>query len=458
MRCKEKFVIPFFPSYSPPIIFRIQNIFNTFDNGIYLDNKKGRLMLRYAFIISLGFFILTSCQKETVNPTNSNPPSDGSSINLYFPKPADLAHLIITARVVISAPDMDTIVADLTVTNTAVTGTVENIPAGLNRHFEIFVYGETGELTYYGHAYSDVPAGLTINLQISLYPVSGTGTVIITGTFYPFPSSEGKIAFLTDYTGMDDVYIMNPDASGITNLTNTPSFREWHPRISPDRQKIAFTREVSFQILRPFIMNIDGSQEMELNIHPGAHVGVLDWSPDGQKLAVQSWNDGDTDIYIYDINTHELTQITFNQAMDWAPSWSPEGDWIAYYSDESGIFKIYLIRPDGTDKHPLNNVYGLEERNSEFLLSGDKIVFAGRDNTLTWDLFLVNLDGSNLIRLTNTPDINEFHCKRTPLENLIIFARETNNNKGIYSFNLQNNEIRLILDTINGNEDFPYWR
>lgn len=416
-------------------------------------------MFRCTFIIILGFYILTSCQKDTVSPTiNSDLPSDGSSINLYFQKPAHLAHLIITAQAVVSASDMDTIAADLTVTNTAVTGTIENIPAGQNRHFEIFVYGDTGELTYYGDAYSDVPAGLIITLQIVLYPVSGTGTVIIVGTFYPFPPSEEKIAFLADYTGQDDVYIMNPDASEITNLTNTPSFREWHPRISPDRQKIIFTREVSFQFLRPFIMNIDGSQEYELNIHPGAHVGFLDWSPDGQKLAVQSWDDGDTDIYIYDINTNQITQITYNVAMDWTPRWSPNGEWIVYYSNESGIYRIYLIRPDGTDKHLLTNTSGLEERGAAFSLSGNKIVFTGRDNASQWDLFLIDADGNNLVRLTNTPDINEFHCSWGLSENQFLFAREAFSDKGLYLFDLQSNEIITILDTSNGNEDFPFWK
>jgi len=416
-----------------------------------------RLTTFLAILASL--ILLLSCEKDG-GPTAVDPPSNpsGSSISFYFQKPAHISHLIATARAVVSAPDMDTIFTDLTVTDTTVSGTIEEIPAGQHRHFEILVYDSTQALTYYGDAYADVPAGAVLTLYITLYPVSGTGTVIIVGTFVPYPPAGGKIVFLADYTGLDDIYIMNSDGSGIVNLTDTPDNREYEPHISPDRQHIVFAREISPSFPRHYIMNIDGTNAHELNIHPGAQVSFLDWSPDGQKLTVVSSVDGDEDIYTYDLNTHQINQLTFNQARDWMPIWSPAGDWIVYCSDESGNFRVYLVRPDGTEKHLLTNTVGMEERRSAFSPDGSQIVFVGRDNASAWDLFRIDLDGSNLVRVTNTPDMNEFHHCWGPDQNQVLFIREFNYNLGIYLLDLNNNTSTPLLDTPNGNEDFPHWR
>lgn len=415
-----------------------------------------RSTILFAMMAGLLFF---SCEKDRGNNL-TGPPSNqpGSSISFYFQKPAQISHLIVTAKAVVSAPDMDTIAVDLTVTDTTVFGTIENIPAGQHRHFEIFVYDDNVTLTYYGHAYADVPANMVITLHITLYPVSGTGTVIVVGTFSNFPPSAQKIVFLADYTGLDDIYIMDINGSGVANLTNTPGFREWHPRISPDRQRIAFAREVAPQLLRPFIMNIDGANEQEFNVHPGFSVGVLDWSPDGQKFAFHSNYDGDWEIYTCDLNAAQITQVTFNQADDWLPVWSPNGDWIAYQSNEGGFFKAYIIRPNGAEKHLLTNMPALEEREPKFSPNGSRLVFNGRDNSLAWDLFLVNIDGSNLVRLTNTPAVNEFHECWGPDPGRLLFVREANYNRGLYFYNLQNNTIAPLLDTPNANEDNPHWR
>ncbi|NIT59621.1 MAG: hypothetical protein GWN00_26400, partial [Aliifodinibius sp.] len=87
------------------------------------------------------------------------------------------------------------------VTDSSVTGTIDSIPAGPHRKFEIFVYDEDTTLTYSGEAFSDVPAGAVLTLQIVLYPVDHTGTVIIVGTFAPFPPSND---YALEFDGIDD--------------------------------------------------------------------------------------------------------------------------------------------------------------------------------------------------------------------------------------------------------------
>ncbi len=66
-----------------------------------------------------------------------------------------------------------------------------------------------------------------------------------------------KIAFQSTRDGNDEIYIMNTDGSGQTNLTNNPAIDNL-PTYSPDGIKIAFqsTRDGNDEI---YIMNTDGS-------------------------------------------------------------------------------------------------------------------------------------------------------------------------------------------------------
>jgi TolB protein len=405
-------------------------------------------------------FLLAGCISDKQIINSSFPSNDQfSSVHFYFPKPSELDSLVVTARAIISAPDMDSIFADLTVTNTQVEGVVENIPAGPHRKFEIFTYDANTNPTYYGHNYADVLAGQTITVQIILYPVSNTGTVIIVGTFGPPPPSTEFIVFEADYSGSIDLYRMRPDGTNLIPLTEYSDSDELRPFISPNRAKILFTRRFIDGRTRPYMMNIDGSEQVELNIHPQAKVVPWDWSPDMQKILLRSDLDGDWEIYVHDLNTLQLTQLTFNSSDDWHPRWSPDGLWIMYSSNENGFFRIFLMHPDGTNKHPLTPpISNMEQRNGKFAPDGSHVLFSGRDNYAAWDIFTVKLDGTDLNRLNPDPDVNDIHACWSPDGQKILFVKYSSSHLGLYTMNVDGSNVQMLLDDPGFMEDYPDWR
>jgi Tol biopolymer transport system component len=75
-------------------------------------------------------------------------------------------------------------------------------------------------------------------------------------------------------------------------------------------------------------------------------------SPDGTRIALvvgsqQSPTDPPPDIYIFDLATENLTQLTFNPGPDDSPVWSPDGSRIFYRSYVEGASAIYAISSDG---------------------------------------------------------------------------------------------------------------
>ncbi len=412
-----------------------------------------KLTIILAFLI-----IVISCQKDSsiIDPNNNS--KNKSSVSLYFTKPSFLDSLVVTAEAIVSATDIDTIFLMLTVTDTSVFGTIEEIPAGQNRKFEIKCYDALMNLTYSGYEFSDVQVGEIQTLEIVLYPVNTTGTVIIVGSFSPYPPSEEKIVFQADYQGTYDICIMNPDASNITQLTNS-SAEDWYPQISPDRSKIVFCRREN-SISRPYLMSIDGNNLQHLDILPNASVGYCGWSPDGNKLVLQANNDGDADIFIYDLTTEITTQIVFNTATDNIPNWSPDGSRIVFYSNLSGTFRSYLIDPDGSNMELLIDRSDTEERSATFSPNGSQIAMTGRNTYSQWGIFLVDFDGTNFFEVLNTQGVNEHYPVWSPDGGKIVFKRFDggSNGYGLYMVNPDGSGLNELLDTNNYNEYNPHWR
>jgi hypothetical protein len=91
-----------------------------------------------------------------------------------------------------------------------------------------------------------------------------------------FPGANGKIAFVSDRDGNQEIYVMNPDGSGVTRLTNNAA-HDVYPAWSPDGSKIAFTsnRDGNWEI---YVMNADGSGATRLTDN-GAADFAFDWQP-----------------------------------------------------------------------------------------------------------------------------------------------------------------------------------
>lgn len=97
------------------------------------------------------------------------------------------------------------------------------------------------------------------------------------------------------------------------------------------------------------------SEEIVQLSDPGLYIYDLAWSPAGSQLAFVMDYQRNRDVYIVDIgNNHEMRRVTSAPNNESSPSWSSDGRWLAFLSQEEGVVGAYLVEVDTTSPSPVS--------------------------------------------------------------------------------------------------------
>jgi TolB protein len=169
----------------------------------------------------------------------------------------------------------------------------------------------------------------------------------------------GKLVFQsdpTDFTGhFVGIATLNADGTDYQKLTDyfedgdLQGYRPNSPVWSADGEQIAFVADKNDAPSRLYVMNADGTGLTSIAESETGAFSSPSWSPNGDKIVYAFQDNDDHELYIFDLVTNEISQLTDNEYTDSSPAWSPDGEWIAFNADRDGDFELYIVQPDGSE-------------------------------------------------------------------------------------------------------------
>jgi TolB protein len=236
----------------------------------------------------------------------------------------------------------------------------------------------------------------------------------------------------------DQIFTMKPDGSDV-QLVSTGKGRTTCAFFLPGDQRVLFasTHLAADEPPKPpdrshgyvwgifeyeiFSCGLDGKDLRRLTTSPGYDAEAT-VSPKGDRVVFTSSRDGDLDVYTMGIDGGDVKRLTTDVGYDGGPVWSPDGTKIAFRAQharddaEAKEFKELLargmVRPsrldlfvmdaDGSNRRQVTHL-DKASFGPAFSHDGKRLIFASNlddKSGRSFDLYLVDLDGKNLERVT----------------------------------------------------------
>ncbi len=248
-----------------------------------------------------------------------------------------------------------------------------NSPALTQKGYETLspVYSPDGRSIAYLEANGDEFPGIYImnadgtgdrKIAENLFPTSASG-------FTPAWSPDGtrlyytKIEVVKNTDLYDDIYYYDLQKKKEVRVTSDVRARD--PQPSPDGAKLIFVTN-RMGLTRIGILDISGRKlpgELKdvrfLTEESTLQYETPRWSPDGLKIAISVWQPGGyKDIWILDAEGKKLEEVTHDRAIDGSPAWSPDGRFLYFASDRTGIYNLYAYEIETRKLSQITNVLG----------------------------------------------------------------------------------------------------
>lgn len=168
------------------------------------------------------------------------------------------------------------------------------------------------------------------------------------GSFFPTTSAvANRLAYscLRSLSGTD-IWTLKPTGPQKHAVSSTRS--DGDPQFSPDGNRFAFVSGRAGRGGELWIANPDGTDPVLLTESTDRAVGSPRWSPDGHWIAFDGQSpDGHWDIFVIDAAGGQPRRLTPYPGDEHNPSWSRNGDWIYFCSNQTGRFEIWRVPSSG---------------------------------------------------------------------------------------------------------------
>ena len=231
--------------------------------------------------------------------------------------------------------------------------------------------------------------GCSQSIKATLAPeVTVESTLAVTNTPNAIRySGEGNLVFLSiEENGYAHLFIQSnpPQKLPLTRITSG-DWNDIAPALSPDRKQLAFASDRSgFWDL--YVMDLQSGNVTQITNTP-QYDSAPSWSPDSQWLVFETYINDNLEISVVSVNdrTKPIIPITQDPASDHSPVWAPDGRHVAFISSRGGDSDVWLANLDltGPDRYQnLSNTPFASENYPVWNYDGSKLLWASTSQTV----------------------------------------------------------------------------
>lgn len=281
--------------------------------------------------------------------------------------------------------------------------------------------------------------------------------------------SRSALVFTSSRDGDNEIFILDPAmCDGIVDCPATQltfnAVADADPALSPDGSTIAFSslRDGNYEL---YLMNVDGSDPVRLTYHSASDKDPA-WAPDGSRIAFASDRTGHYEIDVIHLDQCGLgadcpaVPLTTSVNRSSEPAW--HGSRIAYNSFEVGPSgEIWVMNDDGSGKQQLTNSNSIDSMPT-WSPDGNEIAFVSNRYESLGNYDVVKLNYSQCTTQPNCPVIRlttaagyDFHPSWSPDGSEIAFTSDPLASAQIHIMNADGtNQVRLTYTRVNRD---PQW-
>jgi Tol biopolymer transport system component len=192
--------------------------------------------------------------------------------------------------------------------------------------------------------------------------------------------------------GGNDVWICDISRGSLSRLTFDPGEDET-PVWSPDGSWLAWVSQRSGRPRQVMRRRADGGGDEQVVWSTDRHAHLHDWAPDGKALlATQEGESTSRDVWQVGAAGGEARPLLRGPFEESNPRYSPDGRWLAYSSDESGRFEVYVVRIPDLDRKVQISVGGGDR--ALWSAAGREVVYRSTDGQVASVRFSPGVGGT----------------------------------------------------------------
>ena len=272
---------------------------------------------------------------------------------------------------------------------------------------------------------------------------------------FSFYSDSSRIAICgRDDEGQRDLslYVVQRDTAKESELTEKRKKKEETSDLKNDRTNGVFARlfgknkqeDEKKKKQKPLI--IWDKKEIDY----GSFHRVMEWSPDGRKLAYAKYHFGNhqsmvNDIKVYNVDNKKSVWLTESLRASY-PGWSPDGMKIVFVAHENSVANLYTMDTNGSNKKQITHyTYDTQIVDPHFSPSGNSIIFSMADKDANLDLFMLSMATGGVQRITKAPAA-DYNPVWHPNGEYVSYTSHAGGTPNIHTVNISTGESKQISD------------